>query len=102
MQKRSQGESLSEILINFNKISTWAKEKKKYKNQIIKKIKKEKLYVFIGSKSSFKLTKFGETRMVSSQTLSHLKNFKTKELELICMDKEHCDYMYIAVKEIGR
>lgn len=66
------------------------------------KRKKEKLYVFIGSKSSFRLTKLGETRMVSSQTLSHLKNFKAKEIELICMGQEHCDYMYIAAKEIGQ
>jgi len=102
MQKPSQQEALKDILINFNKISTWTKEKKNLKTEIIKKIKKERLFVFVGSKSSFKLTRFGKSRIISSQTLSHLKKFKTKELELICIGQEHCDYMYIAAKEIGQ
>ena len=94
--------SLQELLNQFNKIRTWTNEKKNLKTEIIKKIKKEKLFVFVGSKSSFKLTRFGNSRIISSQTLSHLKKFKTKELELICIGQEHCDYIYIVAKEIGQ
>ena len=77
---------------------------KSLKMKIIQKIQNEKLYVFVGSKNTFNLTRFGEKRKVSNQTLSslHSVNFKAKEIELICMGQEHCDYMYIAAKEIGQ
>jgi len=96
--------TLLELLNQFNKIRTWTNEKKNLKTEIIKTIKKEKLYVFIGSKNTFKLTRFGARRKVSNQMLSSLQsvNFKTKEIELICMGQEHCDYMYIAAKEIDQ
>ena len=96
--------TLHELLDQFNTISTWTKEKKSLKMKIIQKIQNEKLYVFIGSKNTFNLTRFGEKRKVSNQTLSslHSVNFNTKEIELICMGQEHCDYMYIAAKEIGQ
>jgi hypothetical protein len=94
--------TLHELLDQFNTISTWTKEKKSLKIKIIQKIHNEKLYVFIGNKNTFNLTRFGENRKVSNQTLSslHRVNFKAKEIELICMGQEHCDYMYIAAKEI--
>ncbi len=96
--------TLHELLDQFNTISTWTKEKKSLKMKIIQKIQNEKLYVFIGSKNTFNLTRFGEKRKVSNQTLSslHSVNFNAKEIELICMGQEHCDYMYIAAKEIGQ
>ena len=96
--------TLYELLDQFNTISTWTKEKKNLKIKIIQEIQKEKLYIFVGSKNTFNLTRFGETRKVSNQALSHLRsdNFKAKEIELICMGQEHCDYMYIAAKEIGK
>jgi hypothetical protein len=91
-------------LKNFNEITTWKKKKKDLKNAIIKKIQNENIYVFIGSKNTFNLTRFGESRKVSNQTLSslHSVNFKSKEIELICLGQEHCNYMYIAAKEIGQ
>jgi len=96
--------TLHELLDQFNTISTWTKEKKSLKMKIIQKIQNEKLYVFVGSKNTFKLTRFGETRKVSDQTLGYLHshNFKAKEIELICMGQEHCDHMYIAAKEIEK
>jgi len=96
--------TLHELLDQFNTISTWTKEKKNLKMKIIQKIQNEKLYVFVGSKNTFKLTRFGETRKVSNQTLGHLHshNFKAKEIELICIGQEHCDHMYIAAKEIEK
>lgn len=96
--------TLNELLNQFNAISTWTNEKKSLKMKIIQKIQNEKLYVFVGSKNTFNLTRFGEKRKVSNQTLSslHSVNFKAKEIELICMGQEHCDYMYIAAKEIGQ
>ena len=96
--------TLQELLNQFNKIRTWTKEKKSLKMKIIQKIQNEKLYVFIWSKNTFKLTKFGATRKVSKKTLSYLHsdNFKTEEIELICMGREHCNYMFIAAKEIGQ
>jgi hypothetical protein len=99
-----QTPTLHELLDQFNKISAWTKEKKILKMKIIQEIKNEKLYVFIGSKNTFNLTRFGENRKVSNQTLSSIQgvNFKAKEIELICMGQEHCDYMYIAAKEIGQ
>ena len=96
--------TLEELLNQFNKIRTWTNEKKKLKTEIIKTIQKEKLYVFVGSKNTFKLARFGATRKVSKKALSYLHsdNFKAEEIELICMGQEHCDYMYIAAKEIGQ
>lgn len=94
--------TLNELLDQFNKINTWTKEKKNLKMKIMQKIQDEELYVFVGSKNTFKLTRFGERRKVSNQTLSslHSVSLKAKEIELICMGQEHCDYMYIAAKEI--
>ena len=96
--------TLQELLNQFNKIRTWTNEKKKLKTEIIKTIQKEKLYVFVGNKNTFKLTRFGASRKVSKKTYSYLHsdNFKTEEIELICMGREHCDYMFIAAKEIGQ
>lgn len=96
--------TLQELLNQFNAISTWTNEKKHLKLKIIQKIQKEKLYVFVGNKNTFKLTRFGETRKVANQTLGYLHshNFKAKEIELICMGQEHCDHMYIAAKEIEK
>ena len=96
--------TLKELLNQFNKISTWTNEKKILKTEIIKTIKREKLYVFVGSKNTFKLTRFGVTRKISKEALSYLQraNFKAEEIELICMGQEHCDYMYIAAKEIAQ
>jgi hypothetical protein len=96
--------TLDELLIKFNEVKTWTKEKKDLKNKVIRKIKEDNLYIFIENKNLFRLTKFGQSRKVSNQALSHLRsdNFKAKEIELICMGQEHCDYMYIAAKEIGK
>jgi hypothetical protein len=96
--------TLQELLNQFNAISTWTKEKKQLKLKIIQKTQQEKLYVFVGSKNTFKLTRFGQTRKVSNQTLGYLHshNFKSKEIELICMGQEHCDHMYFAAKEIDK
>jgi len=94
--------TLHELLDQFNTISTWTKEKKRLKNKVIENIQKEKLYVFVGSKHLFKMTRFGEIRKIFSKELSFLKpkTFKAKEVELVCMGQEHCVYIYIAVREI--
>lgn len=92
-----------QLLKEFKRINTWTKKKKDLKSAIIQKIQDEKHYVFVGSRNTFKLTRFGEARRVSNQMLStlHSFNFKAKEIELICLGQEHCDFMYIAAIELG-
>jgi len=94
--------SLDELLSRFNKISTWTKEKKDLKSQITEQVNRDRLYSFTGSKHSYKLTRFGESRKISNQEFFLLegKRFDSPEVELVCMGQEHCVFMHIAAREL--
>ena len=95
---------LDTLLHKFNKIDTWTKEKKNLKSLIIEQIKQDNLSIFIGSKHIYKLSRFGQTRKLKKPKVMFPENslFENKEVELLCMGKQHCDFIFIAVSEIKK
>jgi hypothetical protein len=100
----NSSQALDELLLEFNNIKTWNARKKGLKIDIIKYLESEGYLFFVGSKHIYQLTKIGQRRKLTINDLSEqpLDRFKDKDVQLICLGQEHCDYMHLAAKEITK